>query len=299
MTFGERLEAAAVAGALHLVRALGPVAASNLGGAVARAIGPRLPVSRVAHANLRAAMPELDEAARRRVVRGVWDNIGRTACELPHLGALGPTASGPGWEFEGEENLQALREHGGPAIFFSGHIANWEVMLVAAAAHGLPAAVLYRAARNAAVDRVITDLRRESIRAEVPMIPKGAAGARQALAHLHAGGRLGLLMDQKMNDGIEARFFGRPAMTAPALAALALRFRCPVFPIYVQRLAPARFRVLCEPPLSLPDTGNRRADIAALTQQVNDRLEAWIRQRPADWLWLHRRWPKEAHAVSP
>lgn len=296
MTVGERVEAAAVAGALRLVRGLGPVAASNLGGAIARAIGPSLPVSRVAHANLRAAMPELDEAARRRIVRGVWDNIGRTACELPHLAALGPAASGPGWEVEGEENLRALRELGGPAIFFSGHIGNWEVLLAAPAAHGLPTAVLYRAAGNAAVDRVITGLRRQAIGSDVPMIPKGAAGAKQALAHLQAGGRLSLLMDQKMNDGIEARFFGRPAMTAPALAALALRFRCPVFPAYVQRLAPARFRVTCEPPLPLPDTGNRRTDIATLTQQVNDKLEAWIRQRPADWLWLHRRWPKDFSA---
>ena len=297
MKLGERLEATAVAGALRLVRRLNPVAASNLGGAVARAIGPLLPVSRVAHANLRAAMPELDEAARRRVVRGVWDNLGRTACELPHLGALGPTESGPGWEVEGEDNLRALRGGAGPAIFVSGHIANWEVLLIAAAAHGYPAAVMYRAAGNAAVDRVITDLRRQAVRTDVPMIPKGAAGAKQALAYLHAGGRIGLLMDQKMNDGIETRFFGRPAMTAPALAMLALRFRCPVIPAYVQRLGPARFRLICEPPMPLPNTGDRRADAALVTQQVNDRLETWIRQRPEAWLWLHRRWPKDATAA--
>ena len=124
------------------------------------------------------------------------------------------------------------------------------------------------------------------------MFPKGAAGARLALAHLSRGGYLGMLMDQKMNDGIEARFFGRPAMTAPALAALALRFRCPVVPAHVQRVGPARFRLVCEEPLDLPDTGDRQADILAVTQAVNDRLERWIRARPEGWLWLHRRWPK-------
>ena len=101
-----------------------------------------------------------------------------------------------------------------------------------------------------------------------------------------------MLMDQKMNDGIEARFFGRPAMTAPALAALALRLRCPVVPAHVERLGPARFRLVCDPPLPLPGTGNRAADVLVLTQMVNDRLEQWIRARPGEWLWLHRRWPK-------
>ena len=129
------------------------------------------------------------------------------------------------------------------------------------------------------------------MRGDTQMFAKGKAGARQTLAHLARGGRLAMLMDQKMNDGIEARFFGRPAMTAPGLAALALRLRCPVIPSFVERLGPARFRVTCERPLALPDTGDRTADIASLTQMVNDTLERWIRAKPESWLWLHRRWP--------
>lgn len=287
-----RVEAALARGALGLLRRLGPVAASNLGGFVARTVGPWLPVSRVADANLRAAMPELDAAARRRVVRGVWDNLGRTVAELPHVAGLKQTASGPGWEMVGEETLRRVAARGGPAIFVSGHIGNWEVLPAAAAAYGMPFSSMYRAAQNPLIDEMVVALRRRAIGAEVPMFPKGAAGARRALAHLSRGGYLGMLMDQKMNDGIEARFFGRPAMTAPALAALALRFRCPVVPGHVQRVGPARFRLVCEEPLDLPDTGDRQADILAVTQAVNDRLERWIRARPEGWLWLHRRWPK-------
>ncbi len=278
---------------LGLLRALGPVAASNLGGALARAVGPWLPVSRVAEANLRAALPGLDAAGRRRVVRGVWDNLGRTVGELPHVGALreGP-GPGPGWEMQGAEILQAARAAGGPVIFVSGHIGNWEVMPPAVARHGLPFASLYRAASNPAVDAAVVALRRRALGAEVPMFPKGSTGARAALAHLRSGGHLGVLMDQKMNDGIAARFFGRDAMTAPALAAMALRYRCRVIPGHVQRLGPARFRLVVEPPMALPDSGDRQADILALTQAVNDMLERWIAARPESWLWLHRRWPK-------
>ena len=294
MKLSHRVEAAAARGALRLLRALGPVTSSNLFGALFRAVGPLLPVSRVAHDNLRMALPELDAQARRRVVRGVWDNLGRTIGELPHVADFREAASGPGWELLGADILRRLAEQGGAMIFFSGHIGNWEVLPVVTAAHGLAFAPFYRPVENRQLDAMLMDLRRQAVRTNVPMFAKGAAGARQSLVHLSRGGRLGFLMDQKMNDGIEARFFGRPAMTAPALAALALRLRCPVVPGYVERTGPARFRLTCEPPFDLPDTGDRDADVAALTQAMNDRLEAWIRAKPEGWLWLHRRWPKEA-----
>lgn len=278
--------------ALALLGRLGPVAASNLGGAVARSIGPWLPVSQVADGNLALALPRLDAAARRQIIRGVWDNLGRTVAELPHVARLEQTASGPGWEIEGESIVRALAATGGPAIFFSGHLGNWELLPRAASHFGLSLASFYRAAANPAVDRLIVDLRRQGAGREVAQFAKGAAGARGALAHLRAGGMLGMLIDQKMNDGIETPLFDQPAMTAPAAAAFALRFNCPLVPAWVQRLGPARFRVTCEPPLPLPATGNRQEDIATLTRQMNQALERQIRARPEQWLWLHRRWPK-------
>jgi KDO2-lipid IV(A) lauroyltransferase len=286
-----RLEAALLSAALLLLRALGPVRASDLGAAVARGIGPLLPVSRVAHDNLTRAMPHLRAAERRAVVRAVWDNLGRTVAELPHLPALRETASGPGWELAGVEHVVALVEGGGPVILFSAHLGNWEVLPRAAQARGLPIGLFYRAATNPLVDAMLRRLRGQGLAAS-PSFPKGAEGARGALRHLREGGALGALIDQKMNDGIEARFFGLPAMTAPAVAALALRFGCRPVPVQVQRLGPARLRVVCEAPLPVPATGDRQADIASLTQVMNDRVEAWIRARPGEWLWLHRRWPK-------
>ena len=268
--------------------------ASNLGGAAARLIGPLLPVSRVAEVNLRLAMPELDEAARKRVVRGAWDNLGRTVAEFPHIAALRQnTPSGPGWEMVGEATLQALAAQGGPAIFFSGHIGNWEMLPAACAAYGLPFSSMFRAATNPEVDKLIVALRQEAMGAPVPMFAKGAAGAKAAMAHMRKSGFLGLLMDQKLNDGIEVPLFGHPAMTAPAMAALALRFRCPVIPGHVQRIGPARFRLVCETPMELPDTGDRQQDVRVMTQAMNQYLERWIRERPEGWLWMHRRWPKE------
>jgi KDO2-lipid IV(A) lauroyltransferase len=287
-------EAFALSTAIKLLNGLPAVAASNIAGQFARVIGPLLPVSRVADANLRAALPELNAQARKSVVRGMWESLGRTAGEFAHLSELQrDTLSGPGWEIQGDEILRELAARGGPMIFFSGHIGNWEMLPRAAAHYGLPCANFYRAARDVAVDAIIRRMREQNVGEETEYFPKGSKGARQALRHLGRGGRLAMLVDQKMNDGVEARLFGLPAMTATALASLALHFRCPVVPALAQRVGPARLRVVIEPPLVLPESGDRASDVLGLTQAVNDVLERWIRAEPASWLWVHRRFPKK------
>jgi len=288
----EWVEAALLKGAVGALRCLSPVAASNLGGSLARTVGPWLPVSRVADDNLRRALPDLDAAARASIIRGVWDNLGRTAAELPHLAGFRRTDTGPGWEIEGEAQVAGLHASGGQALFFSGHFGNWELILPVAASLGLAVAGVYRSASNAAVDRLIQSLREPALGRGVAMFPKGAQGARAALLHLRAGGSLGLLVDQKMNDGIAVPFFGRDAMTAPALAQFAQHFSVPILPVRVVRIGPARFRLVCDPPLSVTLTGDRASDVYEITLAVNQTLERWIRTDPVAWLWLHRRWPK-------
>ena len=277
---------------LGAVRMIGPAVASNLGAFIARTVGPYLPVSRVALSNLALAMPELDAAGRQQVMRGAWDNLGRTAAELPHLARLGRTASGPGWECMDDSVLSGLRTRTGPAILFSGHIANWEIGFPVAAVLGLDVSWFYRRASSPLVDTLLQQMRAEATGHAVPMFAKGTAGANAAFRHLRKGGLLGMLVDQKLNEGVAAPFFGQAAMTSTAMAHFALHFRCPVIPIHVVRLGPARFKVVCDRPMSLPDTGDRVADVYAMTLTMNETLERWIREQPQSWLWMHRRWPK-------
>ena len=205
----------------------------------------------------------------------MWDNLGRTVAELPHIPALR-------WEMVGAEHLAPIAARGGPAILVSGHLANWEVLPPALAGMGIRMGSVYRAADNAAVDALVNACRAAAVAGEpLPLFPKGAAGARAALRFLAQGGVLGMLADQKLNDGIAVPLLGVPAMTAPAPAQLALRFRCPVIPGRVQRLGPCRFRLVVDPPLPMPDMADRQAAIRALTLAINDRLSAWIRERPA------------------
>jgi KDO2-lipid IV(A) lauroyltransferase len=104
-----------------------------------------------------------------------------------------------------------------------------------------------------------------------------------------------LLFDQKMNNGIPVPFFGIEAMTAMAPAQLALRFGCPLMAVRTERTGPGRFRITAQGPLTPPETGDRQEDAARLTAELNRILEGWIRAKPEDWLWLHRRWPDAAY----
>ena len=286
------LQAIALRVATISLRYLSPVQSSNLCAWITRTLGPLLSVSKIADSNLRQAFPEMSLAERVTVIDAVWDNLGRVVGEFPHLATFKQTPKGPGWEIEGEEHIAALKATGGKALFFSGHFGNWELILPIASSFDLAVSGFYRAASNKRADVLIQSLRERGLNQHVSMFRKGPEGARAALLHLQSGGSLGLLVDQKMNDGIAVPFFGRPAMTAPALAQLALRFQVPIIPVHVVRLGPARFRLVCEPPLIVSPTGDKKTDTYMILRTVNATLERWIRADPASWLWLHRRWPK-------
>lgn len=261
--------------------------ASALGGRLGRAIGPLLPPHRVAVANLALAFPEKTAAERAAIVRGMWDNLGRTFFELPHqtrLVAMGRV------EIVGLEHARAIRDDGRPGLLWSGHLGNWELVSAGAGAVGLVMHRIYRAPNNPWMDRLF---RRDRDLVTGELLPKGAEGAKRAMKLLRQGEHLGMLVDQKLNDGIAVPFFGREAMTASALATFALVFKAPTVAARVIRLGGARFRIEISPPYLLESSGDRAADERRAMAEVNATLETWIREYPEQWLWVHRRWPKQ------
>lgn len=282
------LEAAGALIVYGLMRLLPIDAASALGGAILARIGPLLRLQKVARINLERAFPEKSPAEIDRILDGMWRNLGRTAGEFAHIRTLLREMDSR-VEILGAEHAIAAMRNGGPAIYVSGHIANWELMPLAAAHVGLVIDAVYRAPDNPLISSLY-DKRKPH--PDATMFPKGSQGARGVMDALKRGRPLGLLIDQKMNDGIEAHFFGRKAMTTPAFAQLARRFDCPIVAVRIERLEGVRFRVTAYQGVTVPRDGKPSEAVAATVQQFNDLLESWIRERPEQWLWVHRRWPK-------
>ncbi len=272
---------------IFVLRFLPFFVASGLGGLLASSIGPMLKPSKYARQNLAKAFPDKSEAEIEMILREVWETLGRTAFEWPLMHRLlDGGRDRDRLEIAGREHLDAALATGKPVLFFGAHLGNWEVPPVATAVLGFTAHSFYRAPNNPLLLNLFAARKTPG-----EMIPKGAAGAKRAFTLLRKGEHLGILVDQKLNDGIPAPFFGREAMTGTALAEFALRFDAPMVPIRCVRLEGARFRLEFHEPLSIESSGDRKTDVRVIMTAVNELLESWIREFPGQWLWLHRRWP--------
>ncbi|MCK5168043.1 MAG: lauroyl acyltransferase, partial [Rhodospirillaceae bacterium] len=268
--------------AMILLRLLPLDWASNIGGKTARFIGPHIKgATRTARKNIKAAFPEKTADEIEAIIKDVWENLGRTTAEFALIDKLAYRIT-----IEGLEHLTNAGKDGKPSLFFGAHMGNWELPLIIGGIHGVTINAFYRAPNNPLLLKVFSN---RHLAGE--LIPKGAPGAKRAFSLLKKGQSLGILVDQKLNDGIAVPFFGRDAMTGTALAEFALRFDAPMVPIQCLRENGANFRLILHPPLEVKKTGEREKDVAAIMHNVNSILEGWIRENPGQWLWLHRRWP--------
>jgi KDO2-lipid IV(A) lauroyltransferase len=278
-----KLESLLVKILLGVFRMISPSAASNIGGAIGKMVGPRLAASRKAKRNIALALPDLSYHEIQDTVRDMWENLGRVMAEYPHLAKIARDNT----QIIGKENLASLLEGKGPAILFAGHFANWEMAATSLETLGIQVDLIYRAPNNPEVDEILQRCR--SLDGTLRTYPKSRSGMRQVVEALKQGRNIGILIDQKYNEGIPAQFFGRTAMTSPAFAQLARKFKCPLIPVRVERLDGVRFRVSVLPPLDVTNLSDEEAIAAA-----HKVLEGWIRERPGEWLWLHRRWRENA-----
>ncbi|MBH71765.1 MAG: Lipid A biosynthesis lauroyltransferase [Alphaproteobacteria bacterium MarineAlpha6_Bin6] len=256
---------------------------SFLMGKFASLIGPKLGVTKKAYNNIKKVMPEKNEQEIKNIIKDMWENLGKVLGEYPHLSKLDPEKNNK-IQVYGKKNLLLIKRTKTPAIFFSGHLANWEISPIASIKNGVPVLSIFRRPNNPIVNFLI-----KYLRSNLPMAPKGKEGAKQLIYSLRKGRSIGLVIDQKMNDGIKVPFFNKPAMTSDALAQLCLRIKSLVVPVEVERIKNTNFKITFHNPLKIIKKGKKKTPLEIMTE-VNLIMEKWIRKNPGQWLWLHKRW---------
>ncbi|WP_031337361.1 lipid A biosynthesis lauroyl acyltransferase [Rhodopseudomonas sp. B29] len=284
---------AAAIGPLRFARRFDPVSTAKFFGGITQRIGPMMGEQKIGRDNLTKAFPEKTPEEIEAILAGVWDNLGRVAAEFAHLDHVWnydpdhPERGGIEVPPRSLELFEQLRNDGKPALIFASHLGNWELPAVAAVAHGLDTAVLYRKPNIAAADRIIEEIRSVKMG---QLVAAGRTAPFKLAAALQEGKHVGMLIDQHFSNGVDVTFFGRTCKANPLLARLLRQIECPLHGARVIRLPGHRFRAELTEEIEPVRDASGQIDIQGTMQKVTSVIESWIRETPEQWLWLHRRW---------
>ena len=279
---------------LRTARAFDPDKTAKFFGRASRFIGRRLREDRIGRENLKAAFPEKSPEEIERILDGVWDNLGRIGAEFAHLDHI--------WDYDPDhpekdsrvefaprtkELFDQIRDDGKPALIFACHLGNWELPALAAVAHGLDAAILFRRPNSEAADRAIERTRAINMGT---LIPAGRDAPLRLAQALQDGKHVAMLVDQYLTNGVEVTFFGRKTTANPMLARLRRQVDCPIHGTRIIRLPNNRFRAELSEEVKPVLDASGQIDVQGTMQAVTNVVEGWVREYPEQWLWLHRRW---------
>ena len=244
--------------------------------------------------NLATAFPKLPAGARRRILRQSYKNLGCTVVEILRLSGLKNEAVqarvcyAPG----SLTNLRRALRRGKGAILFTGHLGNWELLALAHSLYGHPMHIVVRPLNNPLFNRAVRDLRTRG--GNRILDRRGEGTIRELIDHLREGGMVGLLVDHcpRRALGIWAPFFGKLTLCHRGPALLALRTGAALVPGFLKHddKNQGKLAIHFGPEIEVKRTGQSRDDVRSLTARLQEVVEAEIRSRPAEWLWMHRRW---------
>jgi len=269
---------AAYSAALYAARAAADLAPDLLPGTAARV-----------RANLRLAFGRLPPG----LVGAIYRHFAAAAVDLIWFDRLfDPRRFEHHFRFEGGALEHFRKTAPGAAVFATGHFGNWELFGAAFRHVGIPLAPVARPPGRGWLARRMERFRArhgEETISKLHALPL-------ALRALRSGRCVAFLMDQAAGrHGPEVPFFDRPARTFTAPAALARKLDLPLYAGYSTRMGDGiAYRCFAElVPLE--------SDDIATTRKLNEILEGYVRARPEQWWWFHRRFkpPRAERAGAP
>jgi KDO2-lipid IV(A) lauroyltransferase len=174
------------------------------------------------------------------------------------------------------------------AIMLTGHYGNWELLGFTLAALGFKVTAVMRPLDNAYLNDYLMRHRQE--RGLELLYKKGAT--RSADDILAAGGMLCFIADQNAGrKGLFVDFFGRKASTYKSIGLLAMRHEVPIIVGYARRTSRRFEYEIGVSRIIYPQEWREKPDeLMWITQEYTRAIEAFVRDAPEQYLWIHRRW---------
>jgi KDO2-lipid IV(A) lauroyltransferase len=273
-----------------LIRFIGIDRGSNLVITILQKFKNIIPFTKIARKNIRFIY-DLSPAKQEELIDKIYDNFGRFITEVALLETMDLESIRQRVTINGMEHIRHFQEQNKPFLIFTGHFANWEMVLSILTKIYPDSAVVHRKVNNPYVNNFISAQREKF---GVSLIPKGPYGGKILMKALRAKKAIVMLVDQKMNEGIEVPFMGQSTMTSDGLAKIALSFDYPIVPLQIVRVNnTSHFHVNLFSPLEIETTGDKNQDIRNIVLATNQIIEEWINEHPDQWLWFHRRWKSQ------
>ena len=237
--------------------------------------------------NLAIAFPDKSPAWHLETFRRSYQRLGHLAVEVARLPQLSRTRAASRVCYEpgrGVENYQQARRMDRGVLFVTAHISAWELLPSAHALLGHPLTFVVRP-----LDNVFLESWTNRVRSRFGnrTLPKNNV-LRNVVKVLRQKEDIGFLLDQNVQEkeAVFAPFFGLPAATSPAVAALAIRTGAPVVAGFIYpRSRTGHYTIRFYPPI----VATEQDTVPILTSRINALIEEVIREYPDCWLWGHRR----------
>ena len=263
--------------------------ASDLGSVLGRFLGPLFRSRRIIKQNIEIGLGKIDEKKKTEIINGMWSNIGRTFAEYPFLKNFKfNKTSYDHINIIGSNYLEEIKKNNETAIFYSAHLANFELMAMELNKFGMKCVAIYRPLNNFFLNPLMEYLRIKYICPN--QVPKGLSGIREIINKVKDGYSVALMVDQRVGEGPKIPFFNKPAHTTTIPAQLTLKYNCKLVPVSLERKEGAKFEMIIHKPYQIEKTGNNEEDMKNITLKINQIIEKMIIKNPEQWIWSHNRW---------
>ncbi len=199
-------------------------------------------------------------------------------------------------EGPGLADARRVHEEGRGVIYVAGHAGLWELAGHVAGLLDLPLTSVAKLSDHPGLDAFVTGIR-EAGGNRIRDVRGSMWAMKKALDR---GEAIGINVDQEARHNVVfAPFFGVRAATSAAPAELHLRTGAPILVVTAHRVAPFRYTLRSFAEIRHERTGDREADLLAITTHINAGMEAALRLHPEQWLWSHRRWRRRPADEAP
>lgn len=225
--------------------------------------------------------PNADPDRVQAVVRKLCVNIAKGHYDLIRLNRLGDDEIMALVRIEGREHVDRALGEGRGVILVSAHLGNVDVVGQLPLVYGVPTTSVVQHIEPERLFQYLRGLRESH---GLRLIPSDGQML-ELFRALKRGEIVCLVGDRAIGDNARlVDLFGSPTYITDGPVQLAVRTNTPLIPAYVQRLPDDTFLVHIEPPLELPRTGDREADVAAGMEMVIAVMERYIARHPEQWL---------------